>query len=259
MCDGGMADDALLAWCVVANVVAETARGEDGQDIRPGLKHFAPGAKVWVLPPQWGDGGEKVMVIGRHRGRGQGRLARMVIGRHHLAGFRVRGVYSPAVHRELVRPWKPWGDHPLKLWNSRDEADRAALWWNGDHATRSGVGQPRRRGDLVGILAMLVAPQPGEPLPYGIGRMVSGFFSDPPDPAGTVGTLLRDRDEVAAIDRVLDPLRAIVSDLSPTAGRDDYLNHQRWPDVVAAADTALVLLTGSAAVSRTESPGQDAG
>jgi hypothetical protein len=259
MSDAGMDDGALLAWCVVANVLAETARGEGGQDVRPGLKHFAPGAKMWVLPPQWGDGGEKVMVIGRHRGRGQGRLARMVVGRHQLAGFRVRGVYSPAVHRELVRPWKPWGDHPLKLWDSRDEAEQSALWWNSDHATRSGVRQPRQRGDLVDILALLVAPQPWQPLPYGIGRMVSGFFNDPPDPANTVSTLLRDRHEVAAIDRVLDPLRAIVGDLSPTADRDDYLNHQRWPEVVAAADAARVLLTGSVAVSRTESTGRDAG
>lgn len=167
--------------------------GKAGKTYGQALKHFAPGAKVWVLPPHWGDGGEKVMVIGRHRGRGQGRLARMVVGRHHLAGFRVRGVYSPAVHRELVRPWKPWGDHPLKLWDSRDEAEQAALWWNGDHATRSGVRQPRQRGDLVDTLAMLVAPEPWQPLPYGIGRMVSGFLIDPPDPANTVSALLRDR------------------------------------------------------------------
>ena len=64
-----------------------------------GLKHLAPEAKVWVLPPQWGDGVENVFVVGRHRCRGPGRLARMVVGFRHLAGFRVRGVYSPAVYR----------------------------------------------------------------------------------------------------------------------------------------------------------------
>ncbi|GAA2794527.1 hypothetical protein [Crossiella cryophila] len=45
-------DAELLAWCVVANVAAETAHGPGGQESRQGLKHFAPGAKVWVLPPQ---------------------------------------------------------------------------------------------------------------------------------------------------------------------------------------------------------------
>ena len=38
--------------CVVANVAEETAHGEGGLDIHQGLRHFAAGAKVWVLPPQ---------------------------------------------------------------------------------------------------------------------------------------------------------------------------------------------------------------
>ena len=41
--------------CVVANVAGETAHGKGGLDIHQGLQHFAAGAKVWVLPPQWGD------------------------------------------------------------------------------------------------------------------------------------------------------------------------------------------------------------
>jgi hypothetical protein len=40
MSDAGM-EDGALAWCVIANVVAETAHGEGGQDIRPVLKHFS--------------------------------------------------------------------------------------------------------------------------------------------------------------------------------------------------------------------------
>jgi hypothetical protein len=50
------------------------------------------------------DGGDNVIVVGQHRGGGQRRPARMVLPRHYLVDFRVRGVYSPAVHRELVRP-----------------------------------------------------------------------------------------------------------------------------------------------------------
>lgn len=40
-------------FCVVANAAAETARGEGGLDLSRGVRHFAAGAKVWVLPPQW--------------------------------------------------------------------------------------------------------------------------------------------------------------------------------------------------------------
>jgi len=98
-----MSDESqVLAWCVGANVAAEVAYGEGGLDVRRGLPHFAPHARVWVLPPQWGDGGEQIPVVGIHRG--SRRNVRMVIRRAHLVNFRVRGVYSPAVYRELIRP-----------------------------------------------------------------------------------------------------------------------------------------------------------
>lgn len=88
--------DELLTWCVVANVATETHHGEDGLDVRAGVHHFAPRAKLWVLPPQWGDGSDNVIVVGQHRGGGHRRPARMVLPRHYLVDFRVRGVYSPA-------------------------------------------------------------------------------------------------------------------------------------------------------------------
>jgi hypothetical protein len=120
----------LLGWCVVANVAEQTVQGED-HEVRRGVKHFAPGAKVWVLPPQWGDGGEQVCVVGRHRGRGRHGLIRMVMPRRHLTNFRVRGVYSPAVHMQLTRPWQRGKfDHPVNQWGSRADAERAMRWWN---------------------------------------------------------------------------------------------------------------------------------
>ncbi|WTW97722.1 hypothetical protein OG216_32200 [Streptomycetaceae bacterium NBC_01309] len=66
--DGAQTPAEMSAFGVVANVRSETAQGEGGLDIRRGLRHFSGGAKVWVLPPQWGDGGEKLFVVGRHRG-----------------------------------------------------------------------------------------------------------------------------------------------------------------------------------------------
>ena len=118
-------------FCVVANVAGETASGEGGLDVRAGARHFAPGAKVRVLPPQWGDGGHQVIVAGHHRGtRGRRGLARMVLPRRHLTGFRVQGVYSPAVIRALTRPLTGLGlDHAPRLRATRQQAEDAAAAW----------------------------------------------------------------------------------------------------------------------------------
>lgn len=118
----------LLAWCVVANVAREVPFGPGGVEIRRGTKHFSPGAKVWVLPAQWGDGGDQVFVVARHRG--SRRYVRMVVPSRRLTGFRVQGVYSPAVLRELTRPWQPRGDRPVGLWKTKEQAERAVAWWS---------------------------------------------------------------------------------------------------------------------------------
>jgi hypothetical protein len=115
------------AYCVVANVADETAQGEGGLEIRAGLKHLSARAKVWLLPPQWGDGGEKVVVVGRHRGAA-GPYIRIVIARRHLTDFRVRAIYSPALLRALTKPWKGYQSGP-HLWQTREEAESAANWW----------------------------------------------------------------------------------------------------------------------------------
>jgi len=124
--DGAVGDRAgqLAAFCVVANVAEETASGEGGLTVRAGARHFAAGAKVWVLPPQWGDGGDQLIVAGHHRGtRGRRGLARMVMPRRHLTGFRVQGVYSPAVIRALTRPLTELGSgHAPRLWATRQQA-----------------------------------------------------------------------------------------------------------------------------------------
>ena len=117
-------------FCVVANVAEETAHGEGGLDLRRGVHHFAARAKVWVLPPQWGDAGAQVIVVGYHRGtRGRG-LVRMVVSRQHLTGFRMQAVYSPAVAGELTRPLTEFGrPHAPVMWATREDAILAAERW----------------------------------------------------------------------------------------------------------------------------------
>src|SRR5688500_5863471 len=53
-------------WCLVGNIRRNWARNE-GESTEEGTKHFLPGAKVYCLPAAWGDGYEKIQVIGMGR------------------------------------------------------------------------------------------------------------------------------------------------------------------------------------------------
>lgn len=125
--DGG---DGPLGWYVAANIARETAHGEAGLEIQRGLKHFAPGAKVWIpRRPLWWGG--RMTVVGHHRGNTR-RYVNMVVRREDLENFRVKGVYSPKLLRSLNGHYHELTD-PLKpqtAWVSRDEAQGWADAWN---------------------------------------------------------------------------------------------------------------------------------
>src|SRR5258706_11288793 len=81
-------------WCIVANVIRERPYGPGGQEIRRGTKHFAPGAKVYVLGFFWGSG-DDLTVVGHHRR--SNRYITLSMTSHHLVNWRVELVYSPHV------------------------------------------------------------------------------------------------------------------------------------------------------------------
>ncbi|MER7667239.1 hypothetical protein ABTY61_02085 [Kitasatospora sp. NPDC096128] len=110
-----------LGYGVVANVSRETAHGEGGLEIRRGLKHFGPGAKLWIAPHRWHYRGNAV-VVGRHRGDGR-RYVTLVTRLRHLENFRVRPVHSPALLRALAHP-EPGFEHDGGLW----EPERAEAY-----------------------------------------------------------------------------------------------------------------------------------
>ena len=115
---GEAEQDGPLAWCLVANV-AEADR------FRSGVRHFAVGAKVWIVPPQWGDGGEKVMVLGRRRGSRGRQWCRVVQPVDRFTDFRARPVYSADVWRQLVKPWRSLhggAPVPVRFWWTRELA-----------------------------------------------------------------------------------------------------------------------------------------
>jgi len=95
-------NDSESVWCVVANVVETRLHGE-GREIRSGTKHFSPGTKVYCFPPLWGDGYEKVKVIGRHRG--SKKFATIVMASKWLTNWRVKMVYSPYIVSKLKEYW----------------------------------------------------------------------------------------------------------------------------------------------------------
>ena len=96
-----MPDTEEFIWCVVANVA-----------IAQGTKHFASGAKVYCYPPVWGDGYERVKVIGQHRGSSW--LVELVMPSKQLTNWRVKAVYSPPVISKMKGWWDSSGDSKAK-------------------------------------------------------------------------------------------------------------------------------------------------
>jgi hypothetical protein len=96
-------------WCLVGNIVDEHPSGEGGREVKSGTKHFSPGTKIYAFPAQWGDGYEKIIVIGRHRGSKD--FVTMVIKSSLVTNWRAKVIYNPEVLRRLqegvCRFWKP--------------------------------------------------------------------------------------------------------------------------------------------------------
>lgn len=83
-------------------MVAEHPVGEN-KEIRKGTKHFSAGTKVYCYPPLWGDGYEKIKVIGRHRRSHL--LVEIVTRSKWLTNWRVKMVYSPNVVNRMKGYW----------------------------------------------------------------------------------------------------------------------------------------------------------
>ena len=106
-----------FVWGVIANVRAVIPCGPGGEHTQSGLKHFAPGTKVWVLPHRWDPGLERVRVIGRHRGGT--RLVKLIVPVRSLENFRVAGVYRAGLWRQMGRDG----------WDTKEAAQMAAEQW----------------------------------------------------------------------------------------------------------------------------------
>lgn len=88
-------------WCPVANVVLERPSGENVDETLSGTKHFKPGAKVYAIDAHWGMGGERVIVVGHHRGS-KGYIT-ITMATKYLTNWRAELTYSPHIIEELKK------------------------------------------------------------------------------------------------------------------------------------------------------------
>ncbi|HEY2589885.1 MAG TPA: hypothetical protein VGI81_29340 [Tepidisphaeraceae bacterium] len=108
-------------WCLVGNVVEAHAFGES-KEIRRGSKHFTAGTKVYCLPPQWGDGYEKVIAVGI--ARGSRRWITVVMSTDLITNWRAKVVYKPAVMWRLREGFNGF----KRQWKSQEEVESFAEW-----------------------------------------------------------------------------------------------------------------------------------
>ncbi len=85
-------------YCLVGNIVEEHAFGES-RELLQGTKHFTSGTKVYCLPPQWGDGYEKAIVVGICRK--SRRWITVVIPTKLITNWRAKAVYKTTVQRRI--------------------------------------------------------------------------------------------------------------------------------------------------------------
>ena len=91
-------------YCLVGNIV-EVRYNESEQKTFMGTKHFSPGTKVYCFPPQWGDGYEKIKVIGRCRK--SKRFITIIIASKNVINWRLKTVYNPYIIKEMYE--RGWG------------------------------------------------------------------------------------------------------------------------------------------------------
>lgn len=96
------------AWCLVGNIVETHAFGED-KELLTGTKHFRPGAKVYMAPPNWGDGYEQIAVIGcpRHSRH----YIEIIMRSAYIENFRVQKVYTPFLLKMMENSEFRWWDN----------------------------------------------------------------------------------------------------------------------------------------------------
>ena len=102
--DSETGDGENFIWCLVGNIINEHYAGTDKVLVH-GTKHFSPNTKVYCFPAQWGDGYEKIKVIGRHRKSSKNVC--IVIPASMVTNWRLQKVFSPYI-LHVMRSQSGW-------------------------------------------------------------------------------------------------------------------------------------------------------
>ncbi len=141
----GKLSDQDWRWCLVGNIVETHEYGED-HEMKTGSKHFAPGAKVFMAPVRWGDGYERISVIGKPRKKQN--YVEVIMRSELIENLRMQRVYKPAVLRRMDRSechW--WGntdqdrDEIIEYLESRNPEEAENMkkkYWNPSEGTDEG-------------------------------------------------------------------------------------------------------------------------
>ena len=98
----------IWCWSLVGNIVPEHEYGEE-REIKYGTKHFSRGTKVFIAPTQWGDGYEKIVVIGLPR-YGH-KYIEVITKSKYIENYRMKKVYKPAILKRMcLSRYRWWGD-----------------------------------------------------------------------------------------------------------------------------------------------------
>ncbi len=95
-------------WCLVGNIVDKRFYGEE-HEIKSGIKLLSPSTKVYIAPHQWGDGGDKLVVLGKPRHKNG--LIECIIKREQICNWRLKKIYpSRVLNRMNGSKYHWWGN-----------------------------------------------------------------------------------------------------------------------------------------------------
>lgn len=91
-------------WTAVGNILRERPYGPGGAEIRYGTKHFAPGAKVYII--DWYPGMcQSIVVVGQHRK--SKRLITLSLDVRLVENLRAKVCYNPTAIAKFKEHYSP--------------------------------------------------------------------------------------------------------------------------------------------------------
>ncbi len=105
------------AWCLVGNIKSEMDFGVE-HEIRNDTKHFSKNTKLLLAPVQWGDGYERVVVIGTPKY--SKRYIELIMAIEHIENFRMQKIYKPVLLKMMCKSKHYW-------WNDLDDSRKSII------------------------------------------------------------------------------------------------------------------------------------